>query len=191
MTYRLFNFKDIMNTLEQINCKLSELNSQLIAYSKSLNFEEICEFSMARCQDIPWESLDVTGVYLIEVKNNTSFTDFPSWVEHFKMEWEDSLYKRKFVPNIKLKRVRTHTELGEWIPLYIGKSKKIRGRLHQHIYSDLNKTTFALKLYAREHAKKELFRLSIIPIPFDNYNWIVPVIESTLRDKINPIIGKQ
>ncbi len=77
------------------------------------------------------------------------------------------------------------------VPLYIGKSKKISGRVHQHIYSAIEKTTFALKLNAREHAKKELFRLSIIPIPYENYNWIVPVVENTLRNQLNPIIGKQ
>ncbi|ROI10751.1 hypothetical protein EGI11_02340 [Chryseobacterium sp. H3056] len=179
------------NTLEGISDKLSEIHSDLESYCSTLNFEEICEFTMDNCNTIPWENLETKGIYLIEIKNNSSFTDFSSWIDHFRTEWEDDMYKKKFVPNLKMKRIREHTELKDWVPLYIGKSKKISGRVHQHIYSAIEKTTFALKLNAREHIKKEQFRLSIIPLPFNNYNWIVPVIESTLRDKLNPIIGKQ
>ena len=75
--------------------------------------------------------------------------------------------------------------------MYIGKSKKISSRIHQHIYKEIEKTTFALKLNAREHTKKEIFKLSVIKIPSENYDWIVPTLERSLRDKINPIIGKQ
>lgn len=179
------------NTLEEISGKLSEIHSDLESYCSTLNFEEICEFTMDNCDTIPWATLETKGIYLIEIKNNSSFTDFPSWVDQFRIEWEDEMYKRRFVPNLKMKRIKEHKELHEWVPLYIGKSKKISGRVHQHIYSAIEKTTFALKLNAREHAKKELFRLSIIPIPYENYNWIVPVVENTLRNQLNPIIGKQ
>lgn len=181
----------MQKTLEEISGQLSEIHSELKSYCSTLNFEQICEFTMDNCQDMPWERLSTPGIYQIEIKNISTFTDFTSWVGNFRAEWEDSMYKRKFVPNLKMKRIKQHTELKDWIPLYIGKSKSIRGRVHQHIYSEIEKTTFALKLNARVHAKKEVFRLSIIPIPHANYNWIVPVIENTLRDQLNPIIGKQ
>lgn len=75
--------------------------------------------------------------------------------------------------------------------MYIGKSNNINGRVREHIHKRLDQHTFALKLNEREHAKKETFRLSIIQIPTENYNMIMPVVESTLRKKINPIIGRQ
>lgn len=180
-----------MTELEVINKKLTELNDELVNYAKSLNFKIVCEFDLENCESIPWNEIHSKGIYFIEIKNKTNFNDFQSWIKTFREEWEDEKYKYRFVPNIKNKRINKHNELKDWIPLYIGKSKKISTRIHQHIFKEIEKTTFALKLNAREHAKKETFRLSIIEIPTNNYDWIVPVLEKTLRDQINPIIGKQ
>tara|TARA_R110002051_G_scaffold321505_1_gene409360 strand:- start:308 stop:553 length:246 start_codon:yes stop_codon:yes gene_type:complete len=81
--------------------------------------------------------------------------------------------------------------LTEWIPIYIGKSKRIEGRIHEHIFKELHKTTFALKLNARENMENEKFRLKTIKCEIENYNMIVPAIEAQLRNRINPLIGKQ
>jgi len=75
--------------------------------------------------------------------------------------------------------------------LYIGKSRNIGSRIHGHIYKELHKTTFALKLQARKNLKNEIFRLKTIRIDVKNYDAIVPRIEWQLRNKINPLIGKQ
>jgi hypothetical protein len=95
------------------------------------------------------------------------------------------------VPNTKKIRIQKHLELTDYIPMYIGKSKRIKGRVYEHIFKDINKTTSALKLKARENIKNETFRLSFLRIDTNNYDWIVPVIEKTLRNKLNLIIGKQ
>jgi len=81
--------------------------------------------------------------------------------------------------------------LHDWIPLYIGKSKRIEGRVHEHIFKELHKTTFALKLNARDNLKDETFRLSTIKYNAIHYNIIMPIIESQQRNKINPLIGRQ
>ena len=44
---------------------------------------------------------------------------------------------------------------------------------------------------ARKNLKDETFRLSAIKIEVENYDAIVPRIEWQLRNRINPIIGKQ
>ena len=44
---------------------------------------------------------------------------------------------------------------------------------------------------ARENLKNDNFRLSAININVENYDAIVPKIEWQLRERINPLIGKQ
>lgn len=161
-------------------------------YTEDLYLTEICQFELnEKLENIPWKILSHSGLYLIEVKNNDNFPVFEEWVNDFKFRWEDKDYLRKFTPNFKLKRIKAHTKLEEWIPLYIGKSKNIKSRLHGHIYKDLNKTTFAMKLLARENMKHETFRISVINLELKNYDSIIPVIENQLRNRINPLIGKQ
>ena len=176
----------------KVEKKLKEINSELIEYANLLEFEKICEFDMQNCHsEIPWKELEYSGIYFIEIKNDLKFSDFTSWVTNFREEWEDSKYKTHFVSNLRKKRINTHKELNEWIPIYIGKSKKISGRIHEHIYKELGKPTFALKINARENIKKEKFRLSVIKVSTENYDWVLPLFEKTLRNKINPIIGRQ
>lgn len=182
-----------MNQFENLNIKLKVINDQLIEYAENLEFKVISEFTLENCKSIiPWDNIEGNGIYYIEIKNHYHFNDFKSWVENFRNEWEDQIYKRRFVPNLQKNRIKAQQEkFDEWIPLYIGKSKNIRGRVWEHIFKDLSTNTFALKLNAREHAKKETFRLSIIQIPSENYDIIMPIIEKTLRKKLNPIVGRQ
>jgi len=93
---------------------------------------------------------------------------------------------KEFTPCIKKKRISVHssltTNLNEWIPLYIGKSKKINRRVEKHIFKELNKTTYALKLKARGNLNDETFKLKTIKLEVTNYDSILPIIEKILRD---------
>jgi len=182
-----------MNEIDRIDKELTISVNALTKEVENLIFNEICEFNLNKTHipEIPWGTLKYPGIYLLEIKNNEKFNSFESWVTDFKEKWEDEKYLKCFTPNLKKKRIEKHTELKEWIPIYIGKSKKIEGRIHEHIFKELNKTTFALKLNARENIENERFRLKTIKCEVDNYNLIVPSIESQLRNKINPLIGKQ
>lgn len=181
--------------IDEINTKVEEIIKEIEKFALTLEFEEICEFSMEEDEDldkkIPQDKLEKSGIYLIEIKNNGNWQNFSEWIEDFKKKWEDERYKKKSVPNIIQKRIKTHKELQDWIPLYIGKSKNIFSRFSDHIFKELDKTRSALKLKERENLKGEIYKLSIIHIPNKNYDFIVPFIERQLRDKINPIIGKQ
>lgn len=181
-----------MDQLKLINIKLRELNSELISLANSIDFKKICEFDLENCAtNIPWNDIVFSGIYQIEIKNDAKFNDFTSWVNNFRDEWEDPKYKKHFVANLRKVRIAKHSELNDWIPIYIGKSKQIGGRIHQHIYKELGKPTFALKLNARENMRNYTFRLSVIKVSPENYDWVMPVFEKTLRNKINPIIGRQ
>ena len=177
-------FEKLTNSIEILKQEFEEL-------ATTLEFAEICEFKIEDTLNIPWEKLKVSGVYFIEIKSTSTYDNFPEWVANFRSEWESPLYKHKFVSNLKNKRIAQHAELKEWTPLYIGKSLNIKTRINEHIFLSLDRNTFALKLAAREHAKKETFRLSIIKVPYSTgYDWIMPVLESAMREKYNPLIGR-
>jgi hypothetical protein len=181
-----------MKTLTEIDNDLSIGMESLRQLFNEDSLVEICQFKLDESHnEIPWDDLKFPGIYLIEIKNNNKFDSFDSWVNKFKLEWEDEKYLKKFTPNLKKIRIKAHNELNDWIPIYIGKSKNIKSRVHGHIYKELNKTTFALKLLARKNLMNDTFKLSALKIEVKNYDALVPKIEWQLRNKINPIIGKQ
>jgi len=181
-----------MTPIDIINVKLNELYIELISYASSIEFVPVCEFNLENSNErMQLEKLDSSGLYLIEIKNDLKHSNFLDWVANFKETWENARYKGGSVSNLIKKRISRHSELNEWIPLYIGKSKKIGVRISEHLYKPLEKGTFAMKLKARGDLINEVFRLSVINFPLENYDWVAPVFEKTLRDRINPIIGRQ
>ena len=189
-SFNLSNKK--LKQLASIDKELTkQLNLAKSLFDESL-LQKICHFKINdRVEDIPWEKLSYPGIYLIEVKNDKSFSSFKDWVTKFQKEWENDLYQEKFTPNLKKKRIDKHNILKDWIPLYLGKSKNIYKRVHGHIHLNLENKTYALKLLSRKHLENHVFRLSAMEIKVVNYDTIVPEVERKLRDIINPIIGKQ
>lgn len=177
--------------MKLIDEKISAIQTELSQYAESLNFNELCEFSMNTVQNIPLEDLNCQGLYLIEIKNDFRHHIFKDWAEDFCFRWTDPLYVKKWVSNPKKMRLSRHKELKNWIPIYIGKSKKIKDRILEHIYLKLDQPTTGLKLNVRENMREEIFRISYINIPTMNYDWVMPKLEKILRDRLNPIIGRQ
>jgi len=181
-----------MEIIKSIDNELKKQFETLNQIIGEIDFNELLEFKLDEAGNkIPWNDIVYPGIYLLEIKNNSTHLSFNEWVDNFKSEWEDEEYLRRFTPNLKKMRIKAHKELNDWIPLYIGKSKNIGSRIHEHIYKELEKTTFALKLMARRNLRNETFRLKTIKIEVENYDAIVPRIEWQLRNRINPIIGKQ
>ena len=178
--------------LESIDEELIKQFDKLSVIVTDMEFQPICEFTPENAStNIPWKDIVYSGVYLIEVKTDYKNLEFLEWLGDFQNGWEHKDYKKKFTPNFTKKRISAHKSLAEWMPLYIGKSKQIGGRIHNHLYKELHKPTFAMKLLARKNLQKEMFRLSTIKVEVNNYNAIMPKIESQLRNKINPLIGRQ
>lgn len=183
-----------MKTLNEIDIELSDIFKSYDNIVNELTFETIGTFTTEDFQkksDL-LKDLDYQGIYLIEIKNRTNLNTFDEWILEFQKIWVEH---KEFTPSIKKKRISVHSSLtsnlNEWIPLYIGKSKKINKRVEKHIFKEINKTTYALKLKARGNLDKETFRLKTIKLDVTNYDSILPIIERILRDQINPIIGKQ
>ncbi len=181
-----------MEKIKAIDIELKKQFETLNQIVSEVKLSEILEFKLDEAEEkITWNEIVYSGIYLVEIKNNGTYTSINEWIDNFKAEWENEEYLRRFTPNLKKMRIKAHTNLNEWIPIYIGKSKNIGNRIHEHIFKELEKTTFALKLMARRNLKNEIFRLKTLKIEVENYDAIVPRIEWQLRNSINPIIGKQ
>lgn len=178
----------VYNEILEIDKRLSSILVGFDDLANQLEFSVIGSLSdntLIDAQDYP-------GIYKIDIKT-TGFANFQEWFDSFELAWKDPAYVRKFTPNPKEKRVSKHRSdhLAEWIPLYLGKSKRISKRVGEHVNLTMEKPTTALKLNARANMNLNNFRFSTIKIEVANYDLIMPQLESFLRDKHNPILGRQ
>ena len=180
---------DIANIDQAITKQISLLKPIIT----NARFKTICTFRITDEQDNIEKILNEViypGIYLIEIKTNKSGS-FADWAKDFKKLWDNEKYKGKWTPTTKKKRIIEHKALNGWVPIYIGKSKSINKRIFEHIYLGLDKKTSALKLSSRQDLRNKEFRLRAIKVEVNNYDVISTEFEKTLRDKINPITGKQ
>jgi hypothetical protein len=184
-----FDLKEKLSTIDKAILLQAKEIKQL---SDQLTFIHITDFELS--EDTPIicnNSFDRNGIYFFEIKNAGTL-DKAQWIEEFNLLWNIQHLKEViWFPGIKLRRVRAHTSFSEWIPFYIGKSIYVGRRINEHIHQSGLQHTFSMKLKARQNLRGWQFRVSWIPLDVHNYEMIAPAIESALRDKLNPIIGKQ
>lgn len=181
-----------MEEIKKIDQALETQLKKLEDLAQELEWKVVGEF---RVNDdfalLPLADLRYMGVYLIEVKNDSHPDDFGGWFEIFEEKWEDEKYLKKRTPRLIKKRVRSSVKRRAWIPLYLGKSSNIRSRIEGHVNLKLEQATYALKLNARKNLCDYTFRLSTIRLDVDSYDAIMPVVESCLREREQPLIGRQ
>lgn len=152
----------------------------------SLAFQQVCK--LGDLETIRQQTY--AGLYLIEMAAPLGSGDLDSWARQFVETWDDPRYKH-FTPSTKKKRLSRHSELKDWMPLYLGKAKNIGKRVWEHIHLSMEQPTTALKLNARHNLKDASFRLSTLAVPVKNYDIILPIMEAGFRNMINPIVGRQ
>jgi len=178
-------------TLQDIDAQLSNqlyaLNSLILTYE----FQSQFEFALSHELDLGWlNQFSYSGIYMIEISADIQLP-VKEWLRDFQVDWEYEQFLKKSVPSLKKVRIQAHTTQRDWIPLYLGKSRKISHRLKEHICLGLEKPTFALKLLERKNLHGRNFRISTIKLDVVNYDLIVPYFESALRNSLNPILGRQ
>lgn len=182
-----------MNPFQEIDNSLNQIFSSFSSLVAELNFEKICEVSLPCDPKVldQYAQLDAKGVYFFEIKTEGSkFDDFDAWSADFIRKWTDARFEKRFVSNPKKKRLKAHSTLKPWVPLYIGKSKKIKQRLLEHIGLDLDSETFAMKLNLRDEFEGARLRISIAQLDVKNYDIIAPRLEKAMRERFNPIVGQ-
>ncbi|MGY5353582.1 hypothetical protein [Wenyingzhuangia sp. IMCC45467] len=177
--------------IREIDNEISKQISLLKNEIKDLKFKNIdFEFLLSESkEEYVAEKLNYPGIYLIEIFFDKEKITFENWVENFTCKWQDKTFFNR--PQIRKKSIQNIKQNGNWIPFYIGKSKTIGKRVNEHLFMKNEKRTYALKLFDKDFLKNEKFRISTIKIKVENYDQILPYIESQMREKLNPIIGKQ
>lgn len=171
----------------ELDKRLSSMFSDFAVLAQELEFQTICDLT-----DEPTiERQRYPGIYRIDIEAGSRHASFADWIREFKLKWEHDDYIKKFTPNTKKKRIERHSELMVWIPLYLGKSRNIAGRVWEHLHLKLEQPTTALKLNARTNLAGYAFQLSTVRLEVENYDLIMPSVEKALRDKFNPILGRQ
>ena len=113
-------------------------------------------------------------------------------INNFAKLWTKRNYDSFFSSSVIKKRLKYRSNFNEqWLPIYIGKNKDIYKRIIEHIELSPKKNTYAMKLKHRVNLHGLEFRVSTIEIAVENYDFIVPHIERSLREVYHPLIGKQ
>lgn len=135
------------------------------------------------------------GVYLFELNldsPNLVGTKRKAKIINFAEDWSNKKHAPLFSSSVIKKRLQLRANFNEqWLPLYIGKNKNVYKRIVEHIDLSATKNTYAMKLKERTNLHGLEFRVSIIEIEVQNYDFIVPHVERSLREVYNPLIGKQ
>lgn len=164
--------------LRQIDNAIPQIQEELILNKKPIS-------SFIRGGKVP-------GVYafFITSKHKTNYYDF-------EQLWrDDTIVNYSKVSAINFQRStqaekKSHT-------LYLGKSEKIDDRINEHLTQSKNSTTYGLKLNGRTELFKnyELFYSryelkNMIGLDPSIIQFVITRVESNLRGKMNPWVGKQ
>jgi hypothetical protein len=172
----------------KLDRQLQRLLARFELAASKLRFRQICLLSQG--QTIARQQY--RGVYLIEIKTPGRDDSLAGWIKSFQAQWDHPRFARAFTNTTKQKRIRKHKRLREWMPLYIGRSQKVGHRVGEHIALPRKARTFAMKLRMRgTFFKRNQFRLRTIKIDTQHYHVWAPILERVLRDKHNPIVGRQ
>jgi hypothetical protein len=135
------------------------------------------------------------GIYLFWVNLQAWSND----VDVLNNEWVAAKERVKFAPRFnqaRSKKTRLGAKNDAFLPFYLGKTEKLADRVKQHVFIKPESGTYALKLGAmRKYNKKfhELdFYISHLEFPFSKKTtFLLEIIEAALREKLNPVIGRQ
>ncbi len=176
------------NALLKVDRQLNAVLSEFKEVAKQIKFRNVCDLSERE----KISEQRYSGVYRIDIKVDGQFSTFEDWMRWFKPAWDIPELRKKFTPTTKLKRIKKHKRLRKWMPIYIGKHRRIDQRVFEHINLGPKKRTFALKLRARgKFFSNNTFRLCTVRINVTNYDLLVPILERELRDRENPLVGRQ
>ncbi|MDM1518027.1 hypothetical protein HX089_16870 [Myroides odoratimimus] len=192
----LDKYEDIIHSFDkQIDKYVKDLEGKI----EDINFDTLESIEFTLDDNINVDSLFNTnvkkGVYLFELDMDSLYpniTQRKTKIKHFAKDWKKKKNDSFFSSSIIKSRQKLYEDFDEkWLPLYIGKCKNLNKRIKEHIELSPKKHTYAMKLKHRPSLLGARLRVSTIELNVKNYDFIVPHIERTLRDKYNPIVGKQ
>ena len=179
---------NISGYVEQLKEKIKDITfdsgkSVHFTISKDLNSKSLFEYKKKQ------------GVYLFELNlDSPVFMEKkrPTRIKNFAESWAKKKNDSFFSSSVIKKRLKTHENFDkEWLPLYIGKSKDLYKRISEHIELSSTSNTYAMKLKHRQNLEGVEFRFTTLEFDVDNYDFIIPYVERSLREEYHPLVGKQ
>ncbi|MEG2246553.1 MAG: hypothetical protein RR942_14445 [Romboutsia sp.] len=145
---------------KELENKLSEVNkivTEQVKVSEQFLKSEDNNWIEFKIDDIDIDKFieykDKGGIYYLQIKFNYDFNTLvrnskSKIFDFLESEWKKD--ERKKIPNI-IKKRKGKYDINElrsknWIPFYIGKSKKFENRMEEHFNKDSSCETYGLKL---------------------------------------------
>ena len=190
---------NIIDFISSFDLKISSFVNEISNKIKEISFDQEQAITFVLTNDLDSKSLfnntKKQGVYLFELNlesANLTGTKRETKIKNFAEDWSNKKNTPLFSSGVIKKRLQLRANFNEqWLPLYVGKNKDVYKRIIEHIELSPEKNTYAMKLKHRTNLHGLEFRVSIIEIDVNNYDFIVPHIERSLREIYHPLIGKQ
>jgi len=199
-----------MNRIAELasSCRIIETELEKIKQiALNSEFKEVCRFKVDDDDTTMFDAVadKMKGIYLLEIRRDVGH-NYVDWINGFTKKFRgldgaEKCFLHQFTPNIIEKRKYLHKDTNnEWIPFYMGKSKNIKERIKTHVFSELGRPPFALKLKGRRDKTDkfvfydEEFRLKVLylsGVEDKVYDAVVTHFEKVLRKKYSPIVGRQ
>lgn len=190
---------NIIDFISSFDLKISSFVNEISNKIKEISFDQEQAITFVLTNDLDSKSVfnnpKKQGIYLFELNlesANLTGTKRETKIKNFAEDWSNKKTTPLFSSGVIKKRLTLRANFNEqWLPLYVGKNKDVYKRIIEHIDLSSIKSTYAMKLKERTNLHGLEFRVSIIEIDVNNYDFIVPHIERSLRDIYHPLIGKQ
>ncbi len=133
------------------------------------------------------------GFYLFYIKSRDPIRSRCS-MQDFEEDWQTQPSQEfQHSPAIIKKRSKNYSDLKKWVPLYLGKGEHVNRRITNHVNMEGGRKTFALKLRARKGSLKA-YCLQVRSFTFGGFSGVqifLQNIEKSLRERVNPVVGRQ
>lgn len=183
----------------EISSALTDIDSLIDDYRRKLENKNNCiEFSLSDSKESIRRKINkipqkTCGVYFFQIKCAKDISQ-DTWSKEFIDKWDKPNLVHHFIATTKKKRISKHEadKVTDLIPLYIGKCKNINKRVNEHLFLDESNSTYSMKLllHKKEFAHS-VIRITYCKIEVKNYEVVMSRVERQLREKLQPIVGKQ
>lgn len=132
------------------------------------------------------------GIYVFFYKPQQKIVN----VEQLQSLWNNEEGYKNYSKVIK-KNFDDCTQINNFYTFYVGKSEKVKTRLHEHLTHDNTHSTYGLKLKDRKYFSMDNFEIGYWLLPIDDSfspkikQFIITTLEQKVRTKLKPLIGKQ
>ncbi|WP_045521342.1 hypothetical protein [Neobacillus niacini] len=188
---------DFYLKVEDIEKKTTNLikDYQQDFYQYLVNKEHLLEIEMEDTNSLFKHLADDPGIYYFEErfpKFEASIT-FDEFHEDFTSKWNEigDTYKSPKFYKTNAEYHFNKIRHGHWVPFYLGKRKKLKNRVMEHILGPKSNKTYAMRLKDRKlDLKYRMSYISLKNLEKEQY-FLVEHFEKELRKQLNPIVGKQ